>query len=115
MLRWTYVVLHVVLGTAWLLAFCFVAYPVVSAMNGALVGLLVCISALAWYLLVTFRLVRRELLGGTEWQWWPFPNPLPFGIRFALLLLIYAVLGWFIYQAIVSPDEFHWPSLPALS
>lgn len=115
MLRWAYVVLNFVLGTAFLLAFCLVAFPAVSAMNGALTGLLVCAAALAWHLFVMFHLVRIELLGRPEWQWWPFPNRLPFGIRLALLLLAYAVLGWLIYQAIVSPNEFHWPSLPALS
>lgn len=115
MLKYAYVAMSLVLGTALLLAFCVVAFPAVSAMNGALAGLLVCIAALAWHLFMMFRLVRIELLGDAEWQWWPSPNRLPFGVRFSLLLLVYAVLGWVIYQTIVSPDEFHWPSLSALS
>ncbi len=119
MLKWTYIGLGVVFYLVVLApVFLITAYVIGGSLAGYAGAVVTCSLTAIYLTIVLVQVVSTEATGTPALQWW-FPDyytpavQWPVGIKLLLLLLQYAFVGWVVFQAAVSPNDFRWPELPA--
>jgi hypothetical protein len=106
MLRWIYVLMHVALSVAISLPAVLIALLLFSAIGGVWIGVLVTLLLVLACVLTEIRFVALEGFGRDVLVWWPVRGepPWPLGVRLAVLIGVYVVVGSATYLVIVSGE-----------